>query len=386
MQRARRAARQGTRPTNWRPQQTGAQSSTPLSSLPLPLSPCSGLDFPTSVTSALGRVYISEKAGIIRVASSWSAPTTTVWLDIRLQTASFQLGDLSELGLSSIAASLDGSFIYGVFSVWDAANADRDCSGTQAQGVPSSSIRGCPTRGRLSRWAIMANGSAGGEEVLLSDASNKMCSQFLTLGADNVEVAADGAVLVSVGVGANENSATGEDHGQFGVATGSSGRDACTNSSGGWGGAFRAQLVGTWGGKIVRVAASNASNVTVLAQGLHNPWRFAMVGSSLFVTDTATGRGMYGEEEVNGPVPLAATGAVPNFGFPCWSGSTRNEAYTNLSSPLCNTTAALNGTLPWYSYTPASFNRSTASISALAASADGGRLYIGEWWWERKIL
>ena len=74
----------------------------------------SGLDFPTSVTSdPSGRVYISEKAGIIRVASSWSAPTTTAWLGISAQTVSFQYGDLSELGLSSITT--DGAFVYGVY-------------------------------------------------------------------------------------------------------------------------------------------------------------------------------------------------------------------------------------------------------------------------------
>jgi len=156
----------------------------------------------------------------------------------------------------------------GVYSVYDAANSGYDCTGTQALGVNGSFIRGCPSMGRLSRWAIRSNGSAGREEVLL-DGTSTFCTQFDKLGVDNVEVDADGFVVVSVGVGANENSATGEDHGQFGTTT--PGRDACTNSSGGWGGAFRAQLDSTMDGKVLRVDP-NTTDVTVLAKGLHNAW------------------------------------------------------------------------------------------------------------------
>lgn len=59
------------------------------------------------------------------------------------------------------------------------------------------------------------------------------------------------------------------DYGQFGSYT--TGMDPCTNSAGGWGGAFRALLNTSWDGKVVRVNPNNASDIKVVAKGFHNP-------------------------------------------------------------------------------------------------------------------
>lgn len=157
-----------------------------------------GLAGPTSVTfDADGRVYISELTGKIKVANSWSANSTSgTWVDLTTDVASVLTGAGNELGLTSIVVA--GEYLYGVYAAYNAANAGKDCSGTQLAGQPAWNITGCPTAGRLSRWQIRANGTAGPQEILV-DGLDKMCSQFWTLGADNVKVGPDGYLYVSTG-------------------------------------------------------------------------------------------------------------------------------------------------------------------------------------------
>lgn len=165
------------------------------------------------------------------------------------------------------------------------------------------------------------------------------------------------------------------DYGQYGGDP-CSPRNATGGVPGGWGGAFRAQLNGTWAGKVVKVHPVSL-NASVVAQGLHNPWRFAFVGPNLYVTDTSIANGE-GYEEVNGPLPLYPhAGAAPvNYGFPCTGGGAPLPAYAALNSSLCANASAVS-TAPLYSYTPSTFGAGHASISALGAY--GGRLYVGDY-------
>ena len=143
-------------------------------------------------------------------------------------------------------------------------------------------------------------------------------------------------------------------------------------------------------GESVGVAGACLSSVLLAVCAPACPWRraaptgplptppsrrFAIAGDVLYVSDTSSVRSATSHEEVNGPVLVkrARNASIANFGYPCYTGSAPNPAYQGLSSPLCD----INNTLPFYSYSPATMNTSSASISALAVA--GGRMFIGEW-------
>lgn len=87
-------------------------------------------------------------------------------------------------------------------------------------------------------------------------------------------------------------------------------------------------------------------------------------------------RGAVGFEEVNGPVDINSSPALPpNFGYPCYSGGAVVPAYYNLSTALCT---GFTHSLPLYTYTGGSWNN-TDPVSVSAIGVAGGRIFLGDY-------
>jgi hypothetical protein len=111
-----------------------------------------------------------------------------------------EYGYSADLGLTSVAAS--EGHLYALYSVWNASYAGAVCQVSPVAPVDPAATPGCPAAGRLSRWPLAANGSIAGPEEVLVDGTGRVCTQFTTLGGDQVALGPDGYLYVSVGVGA----------------------------------------------------------------------------------------------------------------------------------------------------------------------------------------
>jgi hypothetical protein len=216
-----------------------------------------GLIQPVSFTvdDANNVVFIAEKAGTIKVASSLNANTATLAAD--LSSRVYSEGDL---GLTSVAHH--GDYLYATYSV---------LNGTLAN-TCNSDLGECYAYGRLSRFpiAFSANRTVTidtlHEEIVVDGRQNgttRVCAQFQRNGIANVRKGPDGFLYLSLGVGARDDSREGTappvaDIGQFAG-------NPC-GTGGPWGGAFRAQDLLSYDGKILRVNP-NTKESTIIAVG-----------------------------------------------------------------------------------------------------------------------
>lgn len=300
-----------------------------------------GLNQPVSVTVLpSGRVFIAEKPGVIKTAPSLEATSASTALDI-----SSVVGSSGDHGLTSVAYS-DG-YLYATYTV-DQGYAD-DCPDFE---------NGCPMPGRVSRWPVAADGTLGAEDIVLDGAiaPGELCVQATTHGVGNVEVAANGKLIVSTGDGANFVDAdVGQHEG-----------DPCGN-----GGALRSQTDSSPMGKILEVDPETG-DYTALAKGVRNPFRTTILDGDVYATDT----GWYSFEEIN-RIELGGE----NFGWPCFEGPTRQEAYDGADVQQCEDLyAADTQTAPFFSYPhPATPDETGnyASISAIAGHE--GQIYYGDY-------
>ena len=301
-----------------------------------------GLQLPTSLTMADdGRVFISEKGGVIKTAPSIDAATASTVLDI-----SATVGSHGDHGLTSVAYS-DG-FLYATYTL-EGSFAD-DCV---------NFADGCAVPGRLSRWPVLAEGELGPEEVVVDGAvgPGRLCVQATTHGIPQVTIAPDGAIILSTGDGANFVDA------DIGQHLG----DPCGN-----GGALRAQNDASPMGKIVRIDPHTGA-MTTLAKGLRNPFRQTYLDGTLYTTDT----GWYSFEEIN-----RVDGAVKNFGWPCYEGVNRQDSYDGADVATCESMYAAGDVFdrPVFAYPHPERpdpGANYASISAIAGF--DGRIYFGDY-------
>lgn len=300
-----------------------------------------GLSEPVAVdVLPSGRVFIAEKPGRIKTAPSLDAGSATTALDI-----SSTVGSNNDHGLTSIA--FDDGWLYGLYTV-DQGYED-ECHDFE---------NGCPMPGRISRWPVQGDGGLGPEDIVLDGAigPGELCVQATTHGMDNVEIAPDGKLLVSTGDGANFVDA---DIGQHGG-------DPCGDS-----GALRSQTDSSPMGKLLEVDPESGA-WTALAKGLRNPFRTTLLDGDIYATDT----GWYKFEEIN---RIALGGE--NFGWPCFEGPTRQEAYESHDLAECEQLYADgSATNPFYSYPhPANPDETGnyASVSALAGHQ--GRIWFGDY-------
>lgn len=329
-----------------------------------------GLDEPTALQfSADGRVFVAEKAGVIKVYDSIADQTPQEFADLR--TAVYDGGDRGILGLALDPEFPARPYVYVLYShdapiggaapVWG----EEDEAGDGCPNPPGSNTDGCVTSGRLSRLTAVGN-QASGEQVLVED----WCQQFPSHSIGDLHFDADGALYASGGDGASYSV---RDYGQFGYPQ----VNPCGDPPGGVGGvmappsaeggALRSQDLRTpadpvgLDGTVIRIdpdtgeglpdnpmaANPDANARRIAAFGFRNPFRFAIHPETGEVYVGNVGQGSY--EELDRFAP--ASSAVFNSGWPCFEGDIR--PYKSVGLSLCQSLYAeepASNPAPFFAY------------------------------------
>ncbi len=330
----------------------------------------SSLTEPTDVAFAPdGRVFVSEKSGLIKVFSSLSATTPTIAADLRTQVYNFW-----DRGLLSIA--LDPQFpirpyIYALYTLdggigetpprWGQPGATADPCPTP----PGATDLGCMASTRLVKLTLSGN-VVTGEQTLLND----WCQQYPSHSAGSLAFGPDGMLYLSGGDGASFDFT---DYGQEGNPCGdppvaAGGKQTPPTAEGG---ALRAQDLltpsdpTTLDGSLIRVdpdtgaaapgnplsASPDANARRIVAEGMRNPFRFTFRPgtSEIYVGDVGWGSW----EEID-RLPKADDATVDNFGWPCYEGVGRTAGYEgaglNMCKQLYNTPGSVTPPLFTYSH------------------------------------
>jgi glucose/arabinose dehydrogenase len=298
--------------------------------------------------TAAGRMYVAEKRGTVQVFDSVSDPSPTQVIDVSPNVHDYW--DRGLLGFAVDPGFGSGSDYVYLLYTYDPGNSwGDDCAD------PTNT--GCLVNGRLSRFQIQANGTAGSELEILT---GKWCAQFPSHTVGDLAFTEEGHLLVSAGDGASFNFA---DHGQNGNPCGDPLGVAGTADN--MGGALRSQRPAghaavTYDGTVLRIdkatGAPIAGNPTgvdtrIIAQGLRNPFRITVRPGTSEVWVGDVGWGAW--EEVNRIVDPGGT--RENFGWPCYegtnTGSAAQPAYDSLNLDLCEslyTAIPIPVTAPYY--------------------------------------
>ncbi len=317
-----------------------------------------GLTAPTAVEFAKdGRLYIAEKSGRIKELASVANPTVRVVADLGPQVY-----DYWDRGLMDIALHPDfpqTPYLYALYTL-DGKVGDTQAAGTVPRyrddcGDPSGV--GCVAAGRLVRIELGGTLAAvnASERVLVENWGQ----QFPSHSVGSLAFGPDGQLYVSAGEGANFQQ----------VDDGSLGGNPLGDPPQA-GGSLRAQQVTlpaatppypTWfDGKIIRVDPMTTQQwldprqlidpPAVVAVGLRNPFRLAFRPDTqeLWIADVGWDR----KEEIDRiPNATQASGYL-NFGWPCYEGSDRQDAFESGNYPLCRSLYGTPGghTPPWWDY------------------------------------
>jgi glucose/arabinose dehydrogenase len=336
-----------------------------------------GLTNPTNLEFAAdGRVFVTEKSGVIKVFDNLSDPTPTTFSDLTTNVHNFWDRGLLGLALDpSLTNPLLPSrpWVYVLYAydhiLGSATAAPR--WGDTCPTPPGATTDGCVVSARLSRFTVSGSTISGPETVLIED----WCQQYPSHSIGDLAFGPDGALYVSAGDGASFNNV---DYGQFGGSTGSPiAENPCGDPPGGAmtpptaeGGALRSQDIRTdtdpagLDGAILRVdpvsGAAFAGNPLIsspdlnkrriIAHGLRNPFRFTVRPGTneLWLGDV----GWNTWEEVNRIADIGDS-VVENFGWPCYEGGVAQGGYDAANLNICeNLYAAGSGaiTAPVYAY------------------------------------
>ncbi|MEZ4569725.1 MAG: PQQ-dependent sugar dehydrogenase [Thermomicrobiales bacterium] len=263
-----------------------------------------GLNFPTDFAFLPdGRVLVTEKSGIVRVAVDGSV-LSTPFIDIRTQ-----VNDYWDRGLLSIAVDPNFDSNGYVYLLFTYEHDESNYSGTKT--------------GRLIRVTATGNTASPSSAVtILGSQAGDSCDNF-PVGTDcipsdgpshstgGMRFASDGTLYLTLGEAANFNASTPQ--------------------------ALRAQNLDSLGGKLVRIDTSgqglpdnpywtgnpNDIRSKIWASGFRNAYRFSLRPSddTPYVGDV----GWVSWEEVN----VAEAGA--NLGWPCYEGTFQQGAYSSES-------------------------------------------------------
>ena len=305
-----------------------------------------GLNLPTNVVfSPDGRVFVAEKAGVIKVYDSLSDPTPSVFADLSTEVYSF--GDLGMTGLTLHPNFPATPYIYVTYEH------DAPIGGHAPVYSDTCSAPGeCTASGRVSRLTVTGN-TGGSEKVLVED----WCQAYYSHAIQDVKFGPDGYLYVSGGDGARVNP---PDHGQYGNPCGDPTDE---------GGSLRAQDLRTTGdpvsldGSIIRIdpetgagapgnplaASADANARRIIAEGLRNPFRYTFRPGTneIWIGDV----GWRTREEID-VLSNPTDGTVDNFGWPCYEGQPHQAGWDELNLPVCENLYVTTGQVqPFFSYT-----------------------------------
>ena len=348
-----------------------------------------GLNLPTNVAFAPdGRVFVTEKRGVVKVFDNLSDVTATVVADLRTETFNY-----SDSGMNGL--TLDPAFPARPF-VYVSLQYDAPPGGTApTYGTAGADDDGCPVlndlctkTGRVYKLTLSGD-VAVSKQVLLGES----CQSVNAHAIDDVQFGPEGALYVSTGDGASAGFA---DYGQRGNGCGDPPVPAGTNqtAANAEGGALRSQDARTTGdplglsGTLARIdpdtgagwpgnayaGSSDANMRRLVAFGLRNPFRYTFRPGSteIYVGDV----GWKTWDEIN-VVRNPGDAAVENFGWPCFEGRPRQGGYDGLNNTLCETLYTNDtSTKSVYEYAQANtFVSGGACPSLTAASIAGLRFY-----------
>jgi len=352
---------------------------TPLPAVPADLAMhtevvASGLDLPTNVEFAAdGRVFVSEKSGVIRTWDNVSDTTATVTADLRQLTRS--IGDQGLLGMAVDPGWPTRPYLY-TLSSFDSTGQWGDNCPTP---YPAPGVDGCVSGGQINRLTLDTDGRMVGVPTPL--VSDRWCMQFPSHHVGDLTFLPDGTLLATAGEGAAWwDTDFGQKGGTGGTPPNYTPANPCADPPGGAGarsvpttgegGAFRAQDLLTpgdptgWNGAMVRidpntgkapadnplVGRGTADDDEIVAHGFRNPFRMTVRPgtSDVYVADV----GWTAFEEIDRTSPKDST--IDNFGWPCREGPVDQPGYQNLRSTMCtrikDPAAVSKLTDPWFSY------------------------------------
>lgn len=129
-----------------------------------------------------------------------------------LQVATY--GDMGITAIDVAPASNGNTYLYVSFMTINPSFGNNCTDSGRPNGRAAAAMTGCPTTGRISRWALDATGAvSGSEQVLVQGTLTSMCTQFRVHGFGYI--LADGDTLY-FSAGAGENANVVPDYGQFG--------------------------------------------------------------------------------------------------------------------------------------------------------------------------
>jgi glucose/arabinose dehydrogenase len=328
-----------------------------------------GLSLPTAARFAEdGRVFVSEKAGLIKAFDGAADPTPTVVADFRDRIPNF-----SDRGMLDLA--IDPGFTTGrpylyVFYVLDAPIGGTPP--TSGDDCPQYATEGCVASSRLSRLTIGADSSLVEEKVLLND----WCQQFTSHSGGALAFDRAGSLWVTGGEGASYSTV---DYGQLPIAPrpGGTPPNVCgdpnaaagtpATAPGAEGGALRAQdaqtpadpqgLDGTlaridpdtgapWPGNPLAAGTTDVNRQRTVAYGMRNPTTMTLRPGTDEIWVADVGWGTW--EEID---RIATTDAATNLGWPCFEGPAAQSGYRDAGLALCQAlTASGRAQEPYLSY------------------------------------
>lgn len=334
-----------------------------------------GLGTPTVVRFAPdGQVFVATKSGRILRFDNIQDATADTFADLSPQV--FDAWDRGLIGMTLDPRWEDGEhqYVYVSYSYDKPVNDPRPVWGDDCPADIGAHDKGCAINARLSRLD-----ASGTEHVLLED----ICQQYASHSVGSLEFGSDGMLYMSAGDGASYDRA---DYGQTGNPCGDPPRE---------GGALRSQAFrrpagqpATLNGAILRLdpdtAAAAPGNPAasdpderrrrIIAYGFRNPFRFTFRPGTDEIWAGDVGWNSF--EELN---RVQRTAHVPNYGWPCYEGPSKNQTYEIQGLDSCRTLYDEGSVVaPYFSYSTGSKVVPGEKCDTASSSISGVQFYSGD--------